>query len=748
MANYTDTFSSYSTGSLPTEWTEGWDASSNFTVETGGDDKILKCTSSSDSRKICTLDSVDSDGNRDNVEVLALCRSRSISSLASGGLVARATGTGTTENGYVCGIGGVDGNNLYVTKYVNAAATTVVDSANGLTVDTWYWIRFRVNSTSIKARVWAKADSEPGTWAIDTTDSSVTGTGRAGVFCFSGASDMEYESIAIATNGDAASFTETHSASGTMSGGGAAVSGASSVEIKSSGSITAGGAAVAGSAEHTPSGQSTYGDLLGGGAVVAGSATLQNLHATSGTLSGSGAAIVGAASNDSIIIYDTDDRGTLDLTGCSVTPNGTTPTINIKNQYASEDNAAGAANCFFHVTGVNGLRPVFDVSRTNMSIKEYTGKFKWSYTGEIGTWTDFTSTTRVTTPDVYRSQHADAFTQDTVYVSMANPWRIGYTLPWIQSLESSGYVSYAPSGGTSYKFETRSATSDHQGVAIAAQPLYSFRISSGAGNAPDGNPKRKLVMMSGVHASEDVGNYALKGAVEFLISSDPLAISVRSWFDAFVYPVVAAAGRAGGAQRGDFHAALKSADVNRAWDGSPALEVVTKHKTAIGTDAGSVVHVFMDFHGDRFTSVNTSYFEGTAGDPYGAKWDTAIDTYQVTSINYSASAEYSSGWVKANKACNYNLTPECGYLNEWTTASKESFGAAHIKAISYLIGNDEFLYHDASGSLIGGAAVLSGSASLTQNIAMLPLRPAATANRITTSATANRFTGPITARLQ
>lgn len=466
---------------------------------------------------------------------------------------------------------------------------------------------------------------------------------------------------------------------------------------------------------------------LGGGIALAGAAAA--VASASAAFAGSDTTLAGnavaqasaSATFNSITIYDTADRGTLDLTGCSVVPNGTTPTINIKNQYSWEENASGARFCFFHVSGVNGLRPVFDVDRSNMQLSDYTGKFKWSYTGERGTWNDFTTTTREATPNVYRSQHADAFTQDAVYVSMANPWRVGYTLPWIQSLESSGLISPAPSGSGSYQFETRSATTDHQGVAIAAQPLFSFKISNGAALAPDGLPKRKLVMVSGMHASEDVGNYALKGAVEFLLSSDPLAIRVLDWFDGYGYPGFAQAGRAGGAQRGDFHAAQKSADVNRAWDGVPALETITKHKAALATDVGSTIHVFLDFHGDHTTTANTSFFEGSAGDPYGAKWDAAIDTHQVTTIVYSSSAEFSTGWIKANKGCPYNLTPECGYLGEWTPASKESFGAANIKAIATLIAQGEWGQVALAGAALGMA---SAAGALTTDI---PLSGAAVA---------------------
>ncbi|MBK7565238.1 MAG: hypothetical protein IPI21_13705 [Propionivibrio sp.] len=264
-------------------------------------------------------------------------------------------------------------------------------------------------------------------------------------------------------------------------------------------------------------------------------------------------------------IHNSLDRGTVDLSNSSVTPNGSTPTIAVKNRWFA-DNSTGARLSFFHVTGVNGLTPVFDVDRSNMENSDASNKFLWSYTGDLGDWHEFGTTTKVSSPNVYRSQHGSAFTQDLVYVAMNYPWRVGYTLPWIESLESSGHIGYAPSGSGSYQFETRSATTNGStsgvGDVVPAQPLYSFKIGSG-GLAPDGLAKRSVVLMGGVHAAEDVGNYVLKGAVEFLVSPDAQAVMVRDWFDIFVYPLVASAGRAGGSTRSDFEDLYKSQDVNR-----------------------------------------------------------------------------------------------------------------------------------------------------------------------------------------
>lgn len=484
--------------------------------------------------------------------------------------------------------------------------------------------------------------------------------------------------------------------------------------------VTASGSVI--DADHPTITYSTAAALAGNAAATA---------SASGTLAGGDAAALAgnaaaqataSATLNAVTIFNTADRGTVDLANSSVTPNGTTPTIFIRNRWFA-DNSSGARASFFHVTGVNGMTPVFEVDRSNMELSNATNKFLWSYTGALGSWQEFTTTTRETTPNVYRSSNASAFTQDTVYVSMQYPWRIGYTLPWIQSLESSGFISYAPSGAASYQFETRSATTNGSaagvGDVIPAQPLYSFKISSGAGSAPDGNPKRKMVLGAGMHAAEDVGNYALKGAVEFLVSADAQAASVRSWFDIFVYPCYASAGRAGGATRNDFENNYKSEDVNRAWDDLPILETVAKHKAAILADAGSTIDVLFDFHGD-YTSAMYDYFSSSVGKR--SVWQNAIQQYipghTVTQFDTVGTIGV---WAYGSKGAAFAVTPEHAYGVTLNLANVAAYGANHIKAVAYLIAQGEWGQVAISGAALG---VASASGALTTDI---PLSGAAVA---------------------
>lgn len=416
-----------------------------------------------------------------------------------------------------------------------------------------------------------------------------------------------------------------------------------------------------------------------------------------------------------VTIFNPVDRGTTNLALSSVTPNGTTPTITIRNRFAGDVNAGGARLCFFQVGGVNGLTPVFDVERVNMENNIATAKFKWSYTGAMGSWTDFDTTTQVTTPNVYRSSNAAAFTQDTVYVAMNFPWPIAYTAAWIATISGNAYVSEPPSSsGAGFVFHTRSATTNGAtagvGDVIPAQPLYSLKISSG-GLAPDGAAKRKMVLMAGMHAAEDVGNYILQGAVEFLVSADAQAATVRSWFDVFVYPMVASAGRAGGGQRLDFENANKLKDVNREWAGT-LLETIEAHKTAIAADAGATVHVTFDFHGTHYQEAY-DYHIG----PTQATWTTAIRTYiPGHPINdLSGTAGTSARWAVDNKGTEYAITPEHPYQTTLNLTSLLAYGANHMRAVAKLAADGEWGIVATTGHLVlaGKVPTVEQNGSLT-----------------------------------
>ncbi len=205
MSNYIDDFESYSVASgLPTGWTSRWDATTWSIVDASGD-KALRQTQSSSVRGFASLDEIDSDANRDNIEILAELASSSVSATNThSGIVLRGSGNGTSETGYVCNLFGDD---FRIHKYVNATLTQLVIETASRTINTKYFVRFRVNGTALKARIWAGAViDEPTSWTLETTDSSISAAGWAGAFGFATGDASTWYQMAVATNGDTATF--------------------------------------------------------------------------------------------------------------------------------------------------------------------------------------------------------------------------------------------------------------------------------------------------------------------------------------------------------------------------------------------------------------------------------------------------------------------------------------------------------------------------------------------------------------
>jgi hypothetical protein len=180
VSNYIN-FSEYTAGVQPSDWTERWVTSGvDFTVETSIGDlggKVLQGDVSVDGRHFLSYDSLD--GTND-IEVLTKSKSDSqdINSTFNR-IVVRGAGGDGTEDGYICQLR-YDTSQLEIRKVVNGTFSYIGASAFLWSTDTYYWIRFSVIGTALKAKIWADGDSEPGTWDIDETDSDLS-SGWVGV---------------------------------------------------------------------------------------------------------------------------------------------------------------------------------------------------------------------------------------------------------------------------------------------------------------------------------------------------------------------------------------------------------------------------------------------------------------------------------------------------------------------------------------------------------------------------------------
>ena len=375
------------------------------------------------------------------------------------------------------------------------------------------------------------------------------------------------------------------------------------------------------------------------------------------------------------------DRGTLDIPNCSYADN----LFTFRNRWDQSGGTSGARFMYARITGVLGLTPQFRMTIDNLDgVTNPASQFAFSY--DNITWERFSN--RGTAATYFSFSHNSPFTQNTVYVAIWPAWPTGRTLGWIQGLVGTGYVGDTPSAAD-FVFETRTATVNELGDAIAATPLYAFKIAAPGTTAPDGSPRRNMVLMAGVHASEDVGNFCLKGAIEFLVSEDPQAATIRSWFNTFVYPVVASAGRKGGSGRSDFQSGYMKYDVNREWDNA-LLETLVKHKAAITADTGGEIAVFMDFHGTTAQAYRYDYYD-TRTD--FAAWAAAVQTFIPGLVQTQLDVGGTSvEWAVDTFSPSVAIIHENPYIRggNITQAFIEQSGADHMRAVALLASQGYF----------------------------------------------------------
>lgn len=206
MTQYYSDFSEYAdTTALLAEWTARW-VTSDVTWSlvsdagaTGG--KFLRAVRLTNARSGLSWNDIDADSARADFEVLA--KVRTSAAVTSGvSVFGRGAGASDAESAYV-GQMRSDGGQWRVIKYVAGTFTSVIESGGTSSINTWYWVRFRVNGTAIKLRAWADGGSEPGTWDLEVTDASLSDAGWLGAFLLT-AQTADWDVFTVGTNGEAA----------------------------------------------------------------------------------------------------------------------------------------------------------------------------------------------------------------------------------------------------------------------------------------------------------------------------------------------------------------------------------------------------------------------------------------------------------------------------------------------------------------------------------------------------------------
>jgi len=208
MAQYWTDFSGDTIGSAPADWSTFLSTPTAFEVEAdagaeGG--KALLFDGLTNTRQGASWDDIDSDANRDDVEILTRFKYDGLGTLGGAVVFGRGSGasSGTATAYYVFLRSPTE---FRLARYVSGSFSALATggTAPNAATDTYIYCRFQITGTTIRAKVWGGTlGNEPGTWGLTTTDSSITGVGKAGIWDFSGAG-ITYDWIGVGTNGDAA----------------------------------------------------------------------------------------------------------------------------------------------------------------------------------------------------------------------------------------------------------------------------------------------------------------------------------------------------------------------------------------------------------------------------------------------------------------------------------------------------------------------------------------------------------------
>lgn len=161
----------------------------------------VQATSASSHSEALVWGDIDDDGGRADFEILGQVYIDS-SSTTQRWYTGRMSTSGSSRTGYAMRLRTT---NISIYSFNAATFTSIADTSVSISSGTWVWVRFRVNGTAVKVKQWTGAvGSEPGTWDIDTTDSTYSTAGHVGLLKGSNTNTQLWRYFGVGTSGDTA----------------------------------------------------------------------------------------------------------------------------------------------------------------------------------------------------------------------------------------------------------------------------------------------------------------------------------------------------------------------------------------------------------------------------------------------------------------------------------------------------------------------------------------------------------------
>ena len=348
---------------------------------------------------------------------------------------------------------------------------------------------------------------------------------------------------------------------------------------------------------------------------------------------------------------------------------------------------------YFKASGMTGENPNFRLS-TNFaggSSAIANHNFRYSLDGE--NWTPFDN--HGISGGLFQFSNNAAFNQDEVWVAHSIPYSYGRAADQVAQYKLSPHVSPTISSDANLVIGQSPGGTDDLGRTIAPRDMWGFKLTD---NSVPAAGKSKIVLTSGLHANEVLGNHTLEGTIDFLLSNDPRAAELRKTAEFFIYPMLNPDGRFAGNNRATID--TPNTDPNRAWSptvpgktwfNEPEIQLSGEAMMAdLQTATGGQADYFIDYHSTITTSANANDFmflhpeKGHTADPF---WTNFLDETSTVGFQQSTSTgPTSANFGEVELGADFDATFETAFHPsrgvEYYEELGKDVGVAFFKALA------------------------------------------------------------------
>ena len=384
----------------------------------------------------------------------------------------------------------------------------------------------------------------------------------------------------------------------------------------------------------------------------------------------------------------------------------TTPDITIVPYLNTTEGQGGGtvSNKFWNFcanfSGCDGKTPEFTVDMSSAwvnGLKNTTPQWT-SDINDIDSWAFFDNATVAT--DTLTFSNNAAFSDNVIYVALCRSVTNSVVDAWLDQFADHPYMHKprsvkAFSGTSQWAYASVSSATDDNGLSIPAQEQLACRVTDLGRHPSDGEGKRKAILITSAHASEDLGTECFLRAVEYLMDASPVGTAeqqaayrlVRD-YDWYCYGTVNPGryrhhvyGYSNTAQSGDDY------QPNTHWDDTRPFSETWHESVADAIDVdlpNGTAHVLLDFH----AQTSGQEIWGDATDPDLVDYEAAVDDYVTISPQNTANAGAARTYARTEWSTTHSYAYELGFASDLTLAEVKSYGRAALRGLDDLFTSD------------------------------------------------------------